>query len=1069
MAQEASGAFGYSILLDTDQSFGSTGSSPDANATSGNPGFEIEILYGSGGGSAGVTMQDVDGGTSGNSTLSFSSPGVRDQKSYARFTNCTSDDPIFVDFYVSIGDMPAGITAQSTLRMVFASSSSPSTALGGSASDIGGVDDNVYPVDDLAFTTVVEATPVLSFSSGYSCDDVDADGVCDDVDNCVDLSACNYDGSVSNVACVFGTTWYADADGDGYGDSSDSQDACSAPSGYVADSTDCDDSDNAINPGAAEACDGIDNDCDSSVDEGVQTTFYRDADGDGYGDSSDSQDACSAPSGYVADSTDCDDSDNAINPGAAEACDGIDNDCDSSVDEGVQTTFYRDADGDGYGDSSDSQDACSAPSGYVADSTDCDDSDNAINPGAAEACDGIDNDCDSSVDEGVQTTFYRDADGDGYGDSSDSQDACSAPSGYVADSTDCDDSDNAINPGAAEACDGIDNDCDSSVDEGVQTTFYRDADGDGYGDSSDSQDACSAPSGYVADSTDCDDSDNAINPGAAEACDGIDNDCDSSVDEGVQTTFYRDADGDGYGDSSDSQDACSAPSGYVADSTDCDDSDNAINPGAAEACDGIDNDCDSSVDEGVQTTFYRDADGDGYGDSSDSQDACSAPSGYVADSTDCDDSDNAINPGAAEACDGIDNDCDSSVDEGVQTTFYRDADGDGYGDSSDSQDACSAPSGYVADSTDCDDSDNAINPGAAEACDGIDNDCDSSVDEGVQTTFYRDADGDGLGDSSDSQDACSAPSGYVSDATDLCDDLSACNYDSNSFANAACDTLDACGVCGGSGIPAGDCDCSGNVDDAIGVCGGTCSADVDSDGICDDGGNDLCVDTSANNYTANPSVACTFSAPAITVTDTIMGCFDQTDAIALDLDTLHSGTGTWTYSITQSLTGAYASESLSGSELTIDFSGAGQDSSRVGLSGTNGSDNATFDVLVVEGTYPFVSSYAPNGANEPTSLTGGMNMTFDGGYDVPLTVHYFDDAVFAEAADGSVSVHAYGTETTALTDSSGSLITLPAGDYFITGYTNRWGCFNPEPATSGTPTLNPSYRLVTVPHLVPED
>ena len=339
----------------------------------------------------------------------------------------------------------------------------------------------------------------------------------------------------------------------------------------------------------------------------------------------------------------------------------------------------------------------------------------------------------------------------------------------------------------------------------------------------------------------------------------------------------------------------------------------------------------------------------------------------------------------------------------------------------------------------------------------------------MQTTFYRDADGDGLGDSSDSQDACSAPSGYVSDATDLCDDLSACNYDSNSFANAACDTLDACGVCGGSGIPAGDCDCSGNVDDAIGVCGGTCSADVDSDGICDDGGNDLCVDTSANNYTANPSVACTFSAPAITVTDTIMGCFDQTDAIALDLDTLHSGTGTWTYSITQSLTGAYASESLSGSELTIDFSGAGQDSSRVGLSGTNGSDNATFDVLVVEGTYPFVSSYAPNGANEPTSLTGGMNMTFDGGYDVPLTVHYFDDAVFAEAADGSISVHAYGTETTALTDSSGSLITLPAGDYFITGYTNRWGCFNPEPATSGTPTLNPSYRLVTVPHLVPED
>jgi hypothetical protein len=189
-----------------------------------------------------------------------------------------------------------------------------------------------------------------------------------------------------------------------------------------------------------------------TLTRGVQTTFYRDADGDGYGDSSDSQDACSAPSGYVTNSTDCDDSDSAVNPGATEACDGIDNDCDSDVDEGVQTTFYRDADGDGYGDSSDSQDACSAPSGYVTNSTDCDDSDSAVNPGATEACDGIDNDCDSDVDEGVQTTFYRDADGDGYGDSSDSQDACSAPSGYVTDNTDCDDSDNAANPGASGSC-----------------------------------------------------------------------------------------------------------------------------------------------------------------------------------------------------------------------------------------------------------------------------------------------------------------------------------------------------------------------------------------------------------------------------------------------------------------------------------------------------------------------------------------------------------------------------------------------------------------------------------------
>ena len=103
----------------------------------------------------------------------------------------------------------------------------------------------------------------------------------------------------------------------------------------------------------------------------------------------------------------------------------------------------------------------------------------------------------------------------------------------------------------------------------------------------------------------------------------------------------------------------------------------------------------------------------------------------------------------------------------------------------------------------------------------------------------RDTDSDGYGDSSTSQVACSAPSGYVSNSTDLCDDNTACNYDANSVTNAACQYNDACGVCGGSGIPAGDCDCNGNQNDAIGVCGGTCTTDSDSDGVCDDAGNDL--------------------------------------------------------------------------------------------------------------------------------------------------------------------------------------------------------------------------------------
>ena len=81
------------------------------------------------------------------------------------------------------------------------------------------------------------------------------------------------------------------------------------------------------------------------------------------------------------------------------------------------------------------------------------------------------------------------------------------------------------------------------------------------------------------------------------------------------------------------------------------------------------------------------------------------------------------------------------------------------------------------------------------------------------------------------------------DTVDNCSDLAACNYDDP--ANGACLTLDECGVCGGSGIAAGECDCDGNVEDACGVCGGN-GKDDDADGICDD--IDACTDLSACNY-----------------------------------------------------------------------------------------------------------------------------------------------------------------------------------------------------------------------------
>ena len=408
----------------------------------------------------------------------------------------------------------------------------------------------------------------------------------------------------------------------------------------------------------------------------------------------------------------------APTPAPRSTCDDIDNDCDGDVDEPSATgasTWYADSDGDGYG-SAVSTVACDQPSGFAALSGDCDDGEASANPGETEVCDEIDNDCDGDTDEGLTSTFYADDDSDGYGDADDSLDACEAPTGYVSDDTDCDDLDADSNPGETEVCDGADNDCDGTADEGDASdagTWYADGDGDGYGDAASSTDACEAPSGTVADDTDCDDSDADSHPGETEVCDGADNDCDGTVDEDDASdagTWYADSDGDGYGDASRSDVACAAPSGYVSDDSDCDDSD---------------------AGTGAPAVWYVDLDGDGYGTTALTTSACTAPSGYVDNSDDCNDGAAGSNPAAVEVCDRDDNDCDGSTDEGVELTFYADDDGDGYGDPDDSSTGCSRPSGRVEDDSDCDDTDADVNPDAEEVCDGVDNDCDGDGDDGV--------------------------------------------------------------------------------------------------------------------------------------------------------------------------------------------------------------------------------------------------------------------------------------------------------------------------------------------------
>ncbi len=488
----------------------------------------------------------------------------------------------------------------------------------------------------------------------------------------------------------------------------------------------------------------------------------KDADGDGFSGTDD-----------------CDDTNALVNSTAAEICDGIDNDCDGAVDDedpdGATdaTLAYSDVDLDGYG-GVEIGTSCTAPVGAVRVGGDCDDVNGDLNPGAVEVCDGVDNNCDDLVDaddpnfdSSVVVLAYADADTDGFGDPNTSVDACTAPAGYVADSTDCNDADIAINPDAAEVCDGVDNNCDTLfdaddplVDLTTTGTYYADVDNDGFGSAIDFQESCSVPVGYVVDSTDCDDADFERNPGAPEICDGKDNNCDVAaglliddadplLDQSTAQLQYVDADGDGFGPEDTLFVACTVNLGNTLVPGDCDDADPDRSPNAAEVCDGKDNNCDAAgliddadpaFDASTVLTGYLDDDADGYGLDGSAFTACTLPPGTVASAGDCDDADFNRNPGAAEVCDGQDNNCDAAslvddadpaLDLSTALSGFQDADADGYGNIAVPYLQCALPADAVASSDDCDDAVNAVNPGAAEICDGFDNNCDGVVDQGV--------------------------------------------------------------------------------------------------------------------------------------------------------------------------------------------------------------------------------------------------------------------------------------------------------------------------------------------------
>jgi len=542
-----------------------------------------------------------------------------------------------------------------------------------------------------------------------------------------------------------------------------------------------------------EICDGKDNDCDGIIDNGALIKFYRDKDGDRYGDPNDSVEACSPPQGYVQNAEDCNDNDTFINP---------------------NVIWFKDADGDGFTDGT-FQFSCTQPQGFVrfAPGGDCDDSDPSINPNQSEVCDMKDNNCNGLIDEIVNLTFYKDEDGDGYGNPNNSIQTCSQPPGYVQNSLDCEDSNPSVYPGAPLNCNnGLDNDCSGNIERWV----YIDRDRDRYAPNSTS--ACvdlvdpltQIPAGSELGTNDCDDNNPFVYPGAPLNCnDNLDNDCSGNIEKWA----YKDQDGDEYAPYPVSfcVDVISFPGyitvGYQKGITDCDDNNPSVYPGAPLNCnDGLDNDCSGNIEIWV----YTDRDRDLYAPN---------PISYCVDfvdpstqitvdfargTDDCNDNNAFVYPGAPLNCNNnLDNDCsgnkenwayidwdgdryapnpmsecvdvvnfpgritvgeelgtndcdDNNASINPNTIWFKDADSDGYYPAGGSQVSCTDP--YPENSTysaippgDCNDENSSINPGEYEAgpswptyndsctrgsdcwrdfCNGVDDDCDAGFPNG---------------------------------------------------------------------------------------------------------------------------------------------------------------------------------------------------------------------------------------------------------------------------------------------------------------------------------------------------
>jgi len=375
---------------------------------------------------------------------------------------------------------------------------------------------------------------------------------------------------------------------------------------------------------------------------------------------------------------------------AEEICDGQDQDCDGSVDEGLSPKPCIKSSEAG---SCKGTETCGGPDGWLCD---------AAEP-AVEECDGEDNDCDDNVDEefsdldfdGEADCVDLDDDGDGVLDGVDNcPELVNVGQGDLDEDGDgdaCDDDDDGDDaPDGEDNCPGVANADQSDIDGDKQGDLCdADIDGDG-----------------ALNVWDCAPEDAAIHPKAVEECDGEDNNCNMFDDEG-----FPDADGDKLADCSDPDDDNDGilddgnNSGVVSDAP-CADKQTV---GCDDNCKDVPNQLQSDIDDDlVGDPCDNDADGDG-----------------VPDSQDCGPMDPTVHPGAKETCNAVDDNCNGQVDEG-----FADTDGDDLADCvDDDDDGDGDPDG-----ADCAPEDPKVYNGAVEVCDALDSNCNGVADEGCPPT-----------------------------------------------------------------------------------------------------------------------------------------------------------------------------------------------------------------------------------------------------------------------------------------------------------------------------------------------